>query len=889
MTAPSWPFVGRDEQLARVRRLRRGAGTRVGVVLVGPSGSGLTRLARMAADAATRDAWTVRWAMATRSASQIPLGALAQLLPDAAEPLGEPVLARVAARLTEGTDGRRLVLVVNDAHLLDTVSASTVHHLAVTRSAFLVLTAPSGVAVPDPVFALWRENLIERVDVHEFDEDETAELLRRVVDGPVDAVTAHRVHTLAAGNVTHLRELVEDGLRRRALAARGGVWRWTGPMRPSRRLRDLVRARLGPLSPAEQEALELLAFGGDLDADGLLRRYDADLLDRIEQRGLVTSRRTGDRVDVALARPLYGEVLRSAASPLRERVVHQQLAAAFDAFGGSADQRVRTLAWRLLGGMATSASTLAAAAEAALATGSADRAATERVARAAVELGGGFAASMVLARALIGAGRAAEAEELLAGLAAEADTDERRVDVAGTRLANLQWGLAAPAAAAELARGLDAPSWGDPGRPASAVLRAAALLHDGAYADALALVAPLAAEPGRLGSLARPAAAVAAEALCGLGRYQAAWESVERARVDLAGVGSRAGWGVVELDAAACAALVGLCRLDEACAEAESGLRRAVAADDPVARCVYGGWRGIALVRHGRLRAALDQLNDAVGAAGDRGLPFVSVLLAHVAQVAAMLGDLPAATGALERAEGPAHWAGAADRAWVAIAGVWVAVAEGRPGTAPLAAEAAQAARIGGHRQPELHAWHTCVRLGSPDAAVDGLRALAEELEGPVPELYLRHATALAAADGVALDAVAAGFAQLGLVLLAAEAAAQAARAHAAAGRGGAATAAATRAREWAQRCQGAATAALTLLGQVGELTPREAEIAALAASGMTSRTIAAQLVVSIRTVDNVLHGVYRKLGVSGRRDLAALVSDRIPEQAELSPHAVSE
>ena len=52
-------------------------------------------------------------------------------------------------------------------------------------------------------------------------------------------------------------------------------------------------------------------------------------------------------------------------------------------------------------------------------------------------------------------------------------------------------------------------------------------------------------------------------------------------------------------------------------------------------------------------------------------------------------------------------------------------------------------------------------------------------------------------------------------------------------------------------------------------LTPREREIAALAAAGATSKEIAAQLFLSSRTVDNHLQSVYTKLGVSGRQELA--------------------
>jgi DNA-binding CsgD family transcriptional regulator len=53
-------------------------------------------------------------------------------------------------------------------------------------------------------------------------------------------------------------------------------------------------------------------------------------------------------------------------------------------------------------------------------------------------------------------------------------------------------------------------------------------------------------------------------------------------------------------------------------------------------------------------------------------------------------------------------------------------------------------------------------------------------------------------------------------------------------------------------------------------LTPREREIASLAARGRSSKEVAADLVLSVRTVDNHLANVYAKLGIAGRAQLAA-------------------
>jgi DNA-binding CsgD family transcriptional regulator len=61
-------------------------------------------------------------------------------------------------------------------------------------------------------------------------------------------------------------------------------------------------------------------------------------------------------------------------------------------------------------------------------------------------------------------------------------------------------------------------------------------------------------------------------------------------------------------------------------------------------------------------------------------------------------------------------------------------------------------------------------------------------------------------------------------------------------------------------------------------LTARERDVTLLAAAGLTSRTIAYRLRISVRTVDNYLGRVYQKLGVAGRHDLARWTAESTEE-----------
>ena len=58
------------------------------------------------------------------------------------------------------------------------------------------------------------------------------------------------------------------------------------------------------------------------------------------------------------------------------------------------------------------------------------------------------------------------------------------------------------------------------------------------------------------------------------------------------------------------------------------------------------------------------------------------------------------------------------------------------------------------------------------------------------------------------------------------------------------------------------------------ELTAQELQIAQLAGEGLSNREIGQKLFVSPRTVSTHLYRIYPKLGVSGRGQLASVLSE---------------
>lgn len=150
-----WLLLDRAVERDIIRSALTDANKR-GVVLVGEAGVGKTTLAR----AATATVPSIRWAACTESSKVIPLGAFAPWVTVTAA--RDPIALLMSAResLLERDD---TVLGIDDAHLLDQLSATLLHQVAVEGSGRIVATVRSGEAVPDAVTSLWKDGILERL------------------------------------------------------------------------------------------------------------------------------------------------------------------------------------------------------------------------------------------------------------------------------------------------------------------------------------------------------------------------------------------------------------------------------------------------------------------------------------------------------------------------------------------------------------------------------------------------------------------------------------------------------------------------------------------------------------------------------------------------------
>lgn len=861
-----------------------------GVLISGPPGVGKTRLAAEVVDTLVasddRPALRVR---ATDASSRMPLGAFAQVLgaraglaPDRSGllPADADRISALAAHLTSelGT-GDRLLLSVDDVHVLDDTSATLLLQLVLDGRVSVVLTARSDVALPEPVTLLWRDELVGRIDLEPLGPEAVGELLDEALPGGVDGLSASSLISASSGNLLYLRELVHGLQEAGTLVESRGHWTLTGPITAPPRLTELIEQRLGSLGTDARNLLQAIALSEPLGVHGLEAKGELHLAEELIDAGVIEVVEDGRRRQMRALHPLHAEVARATMSELHRRSQLDLLAEAIERTGlRRRDDARRLAAWRMEAGRAADPAVLVDAAREARA--GSDLAMCERFARAALDAEDltaalRIAATLQLGLALDAQGRFEEAEDAFAAVEPTAGTGHERLTLALARSANLFRGLGKVVEAVAV---LDAAET-DIDDPALldelTAQRSSFAWITGDLDRALELSAPLLRSGGGRAAAEAGLQAAAAHAVAGRSVTSVA---LARAALDER---LRLGDDVQLVSPVTYVVALALASSEEGAIEESIRL-----ADEHYETAVHGldrhGQAWMALMRArgqlaaGRPATAARLARESAVVFGDLRHPSASWAFGLLALAMGQLGDAATAAAAVDDMSTVESSPVRIGHGEVARGRAWALVADGRiSAAADVLRVAAEGSAQRGQALAEVAAWYDLARLGAAAEAMARLDQMDGQVEGRLFAAQLRHVRALALDDPAQLDDVANQLAELGATLLAAEAATSAAVSHR---RHGASRAAATseqHARRLLAHCEGAVTPALSADPGTDPLTRREREVAGLAARGRTNREIADDLIVSVRTVENHLQRVYAKLGVSSRDDLARALGDR--------------
>jgi DNA-binding NarL/FixJ family response regulator len=860
--ARDWPVVRRDDEFTAIHHaLVEPAGVR-GIVLIGDAGVGKTTLARLVTQSL---GVRVQWVAATESARSIPLGVFAHLVGTATS--RDPVAFLSAARESIIAEGHS-VIGVDDAHLLDELSATLLHQLALDGSVRIVATVRTGETVPDAITTLWKDGYLRRLNLTPFTREQCVALIEEALGGRVEGLSTDLMWEASGGNALFVRHLVEGALEAGTLRQVRRVWQLRGRTAVTSELASLLDSRIEHLPDAVLHALRLLTFCEPLRLDCLAGIVGTDAIEEAETRGLIRVVENPSAVDVRFNHPLFGEVIRgrlgtAAARRLRGEVVralHGQPSR------GPMD-RIRLAELTLDSDEHADLELLITAARDAIALTNVTLG--ERIARAAVNRGGGLVASELLARSLLWQGHAAEAEETLNSFDPDALGERELVRWGLARIANLHWSMGDAERADEVLNLLcEKVTHGGPRLLVDGVASASRAFEN-QLAEAVALSERVLAAPDAHPTAVEWAAIGGALALALMGRSEevtavAARGHHKQTRVD----------GLLRYLAA-----FGEVRALTLAGEFDTAAQRSGDIVSVTSTGQYLAW-GMANVLVGTIGVArglfadtvprMEQTVAALTAESAASWSFPARLLlaqsycvlGRVEPGATMMAELKTRFGRHVAVFGPQ----------LKIAEAWLAAAEGNNSAAiELALEAGRLASESGQQAIAVLALHDAVRFGD-QTCLDRLVDVATATGGRLATVIAAHAVAVRDRDANGIAAAAHQFEEVGALLSAADAAAQAAVVYERADDRRRSAEAAGAANRLAVECGGIRTPALDLAAHPLPLTVREREIANLVAAGLSNRDIADRLTVSVRTVEGHLYRACIKLDISDREDLAALI-----------------
>src|SRR5262245_59329520 len=360
------------------------------------------------------------------------------------------LLRGVVESLTGTSSGAKVIVGVDDVHLLDDLSTFVVHQIVQRGAAKVILTVRDGAPISAAVQEIWKVAPFDRLDVKPLSLDETATLLSAALEGAVDTDAAERLWKLTRGNALYLRNIVDQEVADGRLVNERGCWRWIGDpiMRPG--LVELIESRIGDLPAPVSDVIDVLAVGEPIELAALTRITDAAAVEEAETRGLITLEPAGGGIEVRVAHPLYGRVRRRRAAHSRLRRLRGLIASELAAASDRDDVRVavRRATLSLDSDLAPDADLLISAAHGAVWL--ADLALADRLAQAAIAAGAGPEPNFVRAHALSWLGRGEEAETVLAEIPTSKLTEGDRARLAFLRSSNALWALGDPARAKKL-------------------------------------------------------------------------------------------------------------------------------------------------------------------------------------------------------------------------------------------------------------------------------------------------------------------------------------------------------------------------------------------------------------------------------------------------------
>lgn len=690
----NWALVPRRAVDDVAERLNGGAS---GVALIGNEGVGKTTLAGQVAEGLGRGEPV--WVVGTLAQSAVPFGAFGPLLE--IQDAGKPAALLQSAADSLLAQANSAPIIVDNARLLDPLSASLVYRLAQQAASPLIVTVRSVLRAPQVVSALWNDGLLPRIDLRGLDAEETTAVV--AANGGGDAAKLYR---RSAGNALHLRMLLSTGGTEDTLDA--AIQRYLGGL--SSRVREVLGylCVFEPLSSADLAALAGEAAVEEAAGVGAVQVRSASVYSGhplfLEQLAGILAKAEVQRLRTAVAAQLAATPSRTPADRLGRTLLTLQSDGPVDgdAVVGAAQEALRL-------GDVVLAERLA-------------RGALDRAPERAPERADAFDARLALSTALGWQGRGREAEAVLGEVDPATLTEDQVMAWALPRAANQFWMLSEPERATAFLQNVRRRVGSPSARITLDALAGTFAMNAGQVGRAVDIAGEVLAAPDAPDMAVAWAASAAALSSARMGRFADVGPLVQRALgAEYPGL-LRFTVGLAETTTLL------MTGQDEAALETARRFTDFAELAQP-GRAIGEVLLAQVLLARGEPAAAAELMGPAAATLELTGYSWGPLSLMYLATALGQLGEVAASAMALSRAQSRHGTKSGLFTPELGVARAWRLATIGDSHAAIAAArDAARAAERTGQFGVAVWAWHQAARLGDSRAA-ETLSRLAESVD----------------------------------------------------------------------------------------------------------------------------------------------------------------
>ena len=258
-----------------------------GALLVGQPGIGKSFVGKQVIDKleASAKVLQLRGSSALANVDYGALGPLISQLDVAALDHHRFLIGGIARLLATRSAGRPVVIVVENADRLDSLSAMILMQLAASGHATLLAVCTDEGTGNGAIEDLWGDGVLTRFDVDPLTLSETERVLEDEF-GKFSRTAVRQAWNLSKGIPRILLTLVGEQIANHTLAQRNGIWVVTGTVPKQRGLGgEFLTSWLDGLTDGQRDAVEILALAGAVRMDILSSICNPDDLDWLQENG----------------------------------------------------------------------------------------------------------------------------------------------------------------------------------------------------------------------------------------------------------------------------------------------------------------------------------------------------------------------------------------------------------------------------------------------------------------------------------------------------------------------------------------------------------------------------------------------------------------------------